>query len=222
MRRKKDAHELKLMKKAVEITLGAHKHISKIISPNLHEYEIQAEVESFFIKNGAKVAFPSIVASGENTTVLHYTSLDKKLDGMLVVDIGARFNYYCADITRTYSVGGKFSSREKEIYDTVFELKKYVAKIAKPGFFLRNKEEPEKSLHHIAENFLRERGLLKYFVHGIGHFLGLDVHDVGDTKIPLGSGDVFTIEPGIYIKEERIGVRIEDDFVITESGCNVL
>ena len=231
MRRKKDEHELELMQQAIEITHLAHARVAEIIKPGMYEYEIQAEIEKVFTCNRAGIAFPSIVASGKNTTVLHYISRDKKLEDndMLVVDIGARVGHYCADITRTYSVSGKFSPRQKEIYDIVRDLQVYVSSLARPGVFLINKETPENSLHHLALEFLKKLGYDKYFVHGIGHFLGLDVHDVGDGKThpaggfnPLGAGDVITIEPGIYISDENIGVRIEDDFLITADGCRKL
>jgi Xaa-Pro aminopeptidase len=231
MRRKKDERELKLIEQAIAVTYRAHDRVAEIIKPGMYEYEIQAEIEKVFTCNQASVAFPSIVASGKNTTVLHYISRDQKLEDndMLVVDIGARVGHYCADITRTYPVSGKFSLRQKEIYDIVRDLQVYVSSLAKPGVFLINKEAPENSLHHLACEFLKKLGYDKYFVHGIGHFLGLDVHDVGGSKIapagglnPLGEGDVITIEPGIYLPDENIGVRIEDDFLITPDGCKKL
>ena len=138
----------------------------------------------------------------------------------MVVDVGAEYDYYCADLTRTYPVSGSFTKRQKELYNLVLDTQEYVAKLAKPGMWLSNKEKPEKSLHHLAKKFLDDRGGYgKYFVHGIGHFLGMDVHDVGDIKEPLQDGDVFTLEPGIYIPEENIGIRIEDNYWIAKDGA---
>jgi Xaa-Pro aminopeptidase len=135
-----------------------------------------------------------------------------------VVDIGAEANYYCADLTRTYPVSGTFTSRQKEIYNLVLDTQDHIANIAKPGMWLFNKEKPEQSLHHLAYAFLEKKGYAKYFPHGLGHFLGLDVHDVGNRAEPLEEGDVFTIEPGIYIPAEKIGVRIEDDYWMAKDG----
>lgn len=137
---------------------------------------------------------------------------------LIVVDIGAEIDHYCADLTRTYPVGGTFTKRQKELYTIVLECQELVASKAKPGMWLSNKEKPEQSLHHIAKKFLDERGYGKYFIHGIGHFLGIDVHDVGDVREPLRDGDVFTIEPGIYIPEENIGIRIEDNYWMVKDG----
>ena len=136
---------------------------------------------------------------------------------VVVIDIGASYKRYCADVSRTYPVSGVFTQRQKELYDIVLETQEYIAAFAKPGMWLNNAEEPSKSLNHLAREFLKERGGYDtYFPHGIGHFVGLDVHDVGDSKIPLSKGDIITIEPGIYIPEERIGIRIEDMYWIVE------
>jgi Xaa-Pro aminopeptidase len=141
---------------------------------------------------------------------------------LVVVDIGAEYGMYSSDITRTYPVSGKFTARQKEVYNIVLETQLYVQSLAKPGIYLNNRENQESSLHHLAVKFLEKHGYEKYFIHGIGHFLGLDVHDVGNHEVPLSIGDVFTIEPGIYISEENLGIRIEDDFVITKNGCACL
>lgn len=223
LRRKKDKHELGLMQKAIDVTCEAQEAVARVIRPGIHEYELQAEVEKIFTINNCKIAFPTIIASGENSTVLHYNSKNKiiKDDDIIIVDIGAEYEYYCADITRTFAAT-KFCDRQKEIYELVAEVQQYVFEQAKPGIFLNNSEHEDRSLHHIAKSFLNKRGYEKYFVHGIGHFLGLDVHDVGDRKVALSEGDVITIEPGIYISEEHLGVRIEDNYLITNSGCRKL
>jgi Xaa-Pro aminopeptidase len=122
-------------------------------------------------------------------------------------------------LTRTYPVSGTFSKRQKELYQIVLDTQKYVASLAKPGMWLKNKDKVDQSLHHLAVKFLAKHGYDKYFPHGIGHFLGLEVHDVGDSSVPLHEGDVITIEPGIYIPEENIGIRIEDNYWITKDGA---
>ncbi len=221
MRRIKDDVELQNLQRAIDITLEAQSVVAREIQEGRCEYEVKAALEYVFLKNNAYCSFPSIVATGVNGTILHYTdnqAVLKKGD-LVVVDIGAEVNGYAADITRTFPVGGVFSERQKEVYDCVYETQAYVASRARPGVFLRNSECPDNSLHHLALAFLKDRGYDRYFVHGIGHYLGLDVHDVGDYKTPLQVGDVFTIEPGIYIQEEALGVRIEDDYLITEGGC---
>ena len=220
MRRKKTKAEIELMYKAVEITMVAQEAAARVIEDNKRERDIQAGIEYVFAESGASVAFPSIVASGKNSTVLHYNQNNTTMRNgdLVVVDIGAEFDYYCADLTRTYPVSGTFTKRQKEIYNLVLQTQEYIADLAKPGMWLNNKEQPEKSLHHLAKSFLDKKGYGKYFPHGIGHFLGLDVHDVGNTLEPLQEGDVITIEPGIYIPEEKIGVRIEDNYWIIKDG----
>jgi Xaa-Pro aminopeptidase len=224
-RRVKDQHEVALISRAVEVTINAQHQIAKAIKPGKFEYQIQGLVDySFKDFANCEPAFPSIVASGKNTTVLHSIDNTRKFEpgDLVVVDIGAEHGMYAADLTRTYPVGGKFTQRQKEVYNIVLQTQEYVQSLAKPGIYLNNRECPENSLHHLAVKFLQQHGYDKYFVHGIGHFLGLDVHDVGDHKIPLQVGDVFTIEPGIYIPEENLGIRIEDDFMIIENGCACL
>jgi Xaa-Pro aminopeptidase len=221
MRRIKSMHEIELLYKAIDITISAHYAGAQEIKKGIIEYELQAMIEYMFTMRGGERAFPSIVATGHNGTVLHYHSNNAILSqqDLVVVDIGAEYNHYCADLTRTYPVSGKFSSRQQEIYMTVLETQEYIAQNAKPGYWLSCKEYPEKSLHHLAVKFLAEKGYDKYFMHGIGHFLGLDVHDVGNYQEPLQPGDVITIEPGIYISEESLGVRIEDNYWIVDDGA---
>jgi Xaa-Pro aminopeptidase len=139
-----------------------------------------------------------------------------------VIDIGAEYAYYAADITRTYPASGTFSERQREIYQMVLDAQEFVAAHAKPGYWLKNAAYPEQSLHHMAVQFFKEHGLDKYFMHGIGHYLGLDVHDVGSYQEPLKPGDLFTIEPGLYIRNEGIGVRIEDNYLMTGDGVRCL
>jgi len=220
MRRIKSKPEIECIFKAIQVTAQAQEAAAQAISDGVNEAEVQASLEFIMIANNAPVAFPSIVGSGPNSTVLHYMQNNRtmKKGDLVVVDIGASYGHYAADITRTYPVGGTFSERQKEIYSIVLEVQEHIASIAQPGYYLRNSEHQDKSLHHLAIAFLKERGYDAYMPHGIGHYLGLDVHDVGDYSTPLEPGDVFTIEPGIYLPQEDLGVRIEDDYWMTEKG----
>lgn len=222
LRRDKSEDEMSLIGDAVQITVAAHEVAAQMIAAGTTEYEIQAVIDGTFLQLGAMgPAFPSIVGSGRNSTVLHYVdNMGDMRDGdLVVVDIGAEYNYYCADLTRTYPVAKMFTPRQLEIYNAVLETQEYVASLAEAGMYLRNDREPEKSLHHHAVKHLQQYKLDKYFPHGIGHFLGMDVHDVGNSLEPLKIGDVFTIEPGVYIRAEGIGVRIEDNYALVEDGC---
>ncbi len=221
MRRVKDIKEIENLYKAIEITSLAQEAAAKAIAGGVSEGEVQASLEYIITGSQAGIAFPSIVATGKNGTVLHYMESNAVLQkgDLVVVDIGARYNGYCADITRTYPVSGAFTKRQKEVYTIVLQTQEYIASCAKPGIWLCSKERPEQSLYHLAKEFLKAKGYDTYFPHGIGHFLGLDVHDVGDYKHPLQVGDVITIEPGIYIPEEALGIRIEDNYWIVKDGA---
>lgn len=221
MRRTKDMHEVELLYKAVDITGVAHEAAAQTITEGILEADVQASLEYVMTSSGAWQSFPSIVATGKNGTTLHYMAKDGVLqkNDLVVVDIGANYNYYCADITRTYPVCGKFTKRQRELYDMVLATQEYIADMAKPGLWLSNKEKPEQSLHHLAKKFLTDRGYGEFFTHGIGHFLGMDVHDVGDYSRPLAEGDIITIEPGVYIPDEAIGIRIEDNYWIVKEGA---
>lgn len=220
MRRRKDMHEIECLYEAISVTTMAHEAAAQAIEPDIFEREVQGALEYIFTASGGRTAFPSIVAGGKNGTILHYSSNNAQLKkgDLVVVDIGAQVSGYCADLTRTYPVSGKFTKRQKELYNTVLATQKYIAEQACPGMWLINEKEEAKSLQHLAKKFLASKGLEKYFIHSIGHFLGLDVHDVGDRTRPLQPGDVFTIEPGIYIPEEGIGIRIEDNFWMVQDG----
>lgn len=220
LRRKKSKAEIELLYKAIEVTMIAQEAAAQVITDGKKEREIQAGIEYVFTESATEIAFPSIIASGKNSTVLHYHSNKNSMKNgdLVIVDIGARYNYYCADITRTYPVSGKFTSRQLKLYEAVLATQDYIAQLAKPGMWLNNKEKPEQSLHHLAKKFLDTKSLGNYFIHGIGHFLGLDVHDVGNYADPLQENDVITIEPGIYIPEEKIGIRIEDNYWIIKNG----
>ncbi len=219
LRRIKDQQELKYIYKAIEVTITAHEAAAGVIQPGKRESDVNAAINYIFTEGQTVPAFASIVGSGKNSTILHYVANNQVMSqgDLVVIDIGASFKRYCADISRTYPVSGVFTQRQKEIYDIVLETQEYIAASAKPGMWLNNSDQPLKSLHHLACEFLKEKGGYdKFFPHGIGHFVGLDVHDVGNAKNPLAKGDIITIEPGIYIPEERLGVRIEDMYWIVD------
>ncbi len=225
LRRIKDQQELKNIYKAIEVTITAHEAAAGVIQPGKRESDVNAAINYIFTEGQTVPAFASIVGSGKNSTVLHYVDNDQvMLQGdLVVIDIGASFKRYCADISRTYPISGVFTQRQKELYDIVLETQDFIAASAKPGMWLNNPEVPSKSLHHLACEFLKEKGGYdKYFPHAIGHFIGLDVHDVGDAKRPLAKGDIITIEPGIYISEEKIGIRIEDMYWIVDGEAMCL
>lgn len=221
MRRTKDMSEIEQLYAAVELSVLAHEAAAQAIGSEVLECEVQAQIEYIFTAAGARPSFPTIVASGDASTILHYTPSNAPLQAgdLVIVDCGADLGYYCGDLSRTYPVSGSFSPRQKEIYNVVLELQAHIAHIVKPGFWLSNDEQPDKSLNHLAKKYLQVHGFEKYYVHGIGHFLGLDVHDVGDIREPLSEGDIITIEPGLYLPDEKIGIRIEDNYWITKNGA---
>ncbi|MBI2345226.1 M24 family metallopeptidase [Candidatus Dependentiae bacterium] len=224
LRRKKDISEIEKIYQAISITQAAFQAAAHMLRPDCNEAEVQAAIEYIFTENRASTAYPSIVAGGKRATVLHY-NLNKeaiRAGDLVLIDAGAKFENYCADITRVFPATGKFSKRQKELYQIVLDTQMHVAEFARPGMWLSGAPDPSMSLQHIAHEYLKKYGYDKYFIHGIGHYLGLDVHDVGSRQDPLNQGDVITIEPGIYIPEEGIGIRIEDNFWIladTESMC---
>ncbi len=222
MRRAKSRQEVALITRACDITAMAQEAaLYSILGDNPNELTVRAAVEYLFIEHGATPAFSTVVAGGKNATVLHHRAQNMPLKGedLVVVDIGARFDGYCADITRTYPASGRFTERQRMLYELVAEAQELVAEAAKPGVFLRNPDNPENSLHHIALEFFKKHDLHEYFIHGVGHYLGLDVHDVGSYAEPLVEGDVITIEPGLYLPHEGIGIRIEDDFWLVPGGA---
>ncbi len=221
LRRTKDEYELSLIHHAVQLTMLAQEAAAHAIAPGKFEYEVQAMVDYMFASvAAARPAFPSIVAAGKNATILHYTDRNCELRerDLVVVDIGAEYGGYAADLTRTYPVGGAFTERQRELYLMVLETQKYLESIVQPGMYIRHDEYQDKSLHHHALKFLERYGYAQYMNHGIGHLLGLDVHDVGNFADPLMPGDVFTMEPGIYLQQEHCGIRIEDDYVMVDDG----
>jgi Xaa-Pro aminopeptidase len=223
MRKIKSPAEMELLQRAIDITVEAHYDVARAVKPGAYEYEAQAALEYAFMRNGAeRPGFPSIVGSGINSTILHYNENRRRMEAgdLVVVDIGAEYSYYTADITRTYPVGGKFTPRQREVYELVLEAQRACEKAFKP------EQMTIAQLEQVARAVMKKSPLRdsqgntldRYFIHGLGHWLGMDVHDVGTYFKPVPAGAVFTIEPGIYIPEEKLGVRIEDDYLATETG----
>lgn len=222
MRKVKTAAEIEVLQKAIDITSEAHRDAARTIKPGVYEYQVQAALEYAFMRNGAeRPGFPSIVGSGINSTILHYNTNRRRIEAndLIVIDIGAEYSYYTADLTRTYPATGKFTARQREVYQLVLDAQRAAERAFKPG------ESTVHTLYQVAVDVMKTsklrdkqgRTLERYFIHGLGHWLGMDVHDVGEyRKIPAGA--VLTIEPGIYIPEENFGVRIEDDYLATDKG----
>jgi len=230
LRMVKDAEEVNVTKEAVKVTEEALNHVLKTLKPGMMEYQVQAEFEYKVKSLGADgMAFPTIAGSGINGTMLHYeTNHDVcKENTLILLDLGARVKGYNADITRTYPVSGKFTERQKAFYNIVLKANQAVAAEARPGVTLKDLNDLCKKV--LAEG-LMELGLIekeeevgKYYMHSVSHHLGIDVHDVTvPEKAKLEPGMIITNEPGLYIDEEEIGIRVEDDLLITEKGCEVL
>jgi Xaa-Pro aminopeptidase len=222
MRKVKSPAEIALLQKAVDITGEAQRDIAANLKPGMFEYEVQALLEAAFTRNGAeRPGFPSIVGSGIYSTILHYSENHKKIDDgdLVVCDIGAEYSLYTADITRTYPANGKFTERQRAIYQLVLDTQSASAAHFKPGMTHADLQQfaqiyMRKSPLRARDTDGREYTMDHFFIHGLGHWLGMDVHDVGDYQLPLVPGSVFTIEPGIYIQTEKLGVRIEDDYAV--------
>jgi Xaa-Pro aminopeptidase len=225
----KDEEEINNIKKAIEITKEGIMNIIRNSKPGMYEYELEAYFDFSLRRNGVKdFAFKPIVASGPNSTILHYSANNRKTQegDLVLLDLGAQYYYYSGDISRTFPISRKFSPRQAEIYQIVLNTQKEVESQTKPGLTLFELNEiAKKSLAESCKKIgliKTDEELSKYYFHSVSHFLGLDTHDVGDRNIPLKPGMVITNEPGLYIEEEGIGVRIEDDLLITENGCENL
>ncbi|MCL5436967.1 MAG: aminopeptidase P N-terminal domain-containing protein [Candidatus Dependentiae bacterium] len=221
MRRAKDRDEIEPLFRAGAVTALAQQAAVWALGDGIAEADVLAGMRYVFTQEGAREAFPTIIAGGERATILHYAEASGTLKNgeCVIIDSGAQVDHYCADVTRTYPVSGSFSKRQREVYEAVLTTQLTLAEEIKPGWWIRNDDEPQLSLHHRAKELLAQHGLAEYFTHGIGHFLGLDVHDVGDRTLPLAEGDVITIEPGVYLPDEGLGVRIEDDFWVVKNGA---
>lgn len=230
----KEQEEQELLQKACTITEAGFRRLLGFIQPGVWEYEIEAELAHEFLRNRSKgFAYTPIVASGKNACVLHYIENNKQcLDGdVILLDVGAEYANYASDLTRCVPVNGRFTVRQKQVYNAVLNVKKEAEKLLVPGTILA---DYHKEVGNIMERQLLELGLIdqtdiknqkpewpaykKYFMHGTSHFLGLDTHDVGIWNEPIQAGMVFTCEPGIYIPEEGLGIRLEDDLVVQASG----
>lgn len=226
--------EIEVMQKAIDITDNTFRRLLKFIKPGVMEYEIDAEIwHSFLSQMASGPAYGSIIASGDRARTLHYVENNGECkDGdLILMDFGARYGNYSADLTRTIPVNGKFSKRQKEVYNACLDLHYYCASILKPGITIIDYTE---KVGDKATQLFQKIGLLnkqdvkneepdnrayrKYLYHGISHHLGIDVHDLGTKTEPIKAGMVFTIEPGIYIEEEQMGIRIEDNYWITKNG----
>jgi Xaa-Pro aminopeptidase len=216
----KDADEIALLRKAADATVAAHAAAMREVRPGKTENEIAGIIEAAFRSHGCEgPAFSTIVGSGANSTVLHYSKASGTMsDGdVVVIDIGAECGMYASDVTRTLPVNGKFTARQQEIYNIVRNAQQAAIAGFQSGVSTMGRTSPN-SLYRIAYDVIETHGLGKYFIHGLSHYVGLNVHDPGDTTKPLQPGAVFTIEPGIYIPEEKIGVRIEDTFLVRADG----
>ncbi len=230
----KEGEEIEQMQRACDITKAGLERILKFVKPGVNEYEIEAEFIHEFTKSGSSgFAYTPIIASGFNACVLHYIANDQICNkgDVILMDVGAEYGNYASDMTRCIPVSGKFTERQKDVYNAVLRVMRGAMKLLRPGVFVHD--------YHVEVGKLMEVELLglglitqqdidnqdpawpaykKYFMHGTSHYLGLDVHDVGPWDKPIKAGNVYTVEPGIYIREENLGIRLENDIVITEDG----
>lgn len=233
----KSKYEIAVVQQAIDITAKTFERILRFVKPGVMEYEIEAEIYHEFLRNRSDgPAYHSIIASGDRARTLHYVSNNEACkDGeMLLMDFGAAYGGYCADLSRTIPVNGKFTKRQKEVYNACLHLHNYAKSILKPGISII--DYTDKVGEEATQQFLKigllsksevknedktrteTRAYRKYLYHGISHHLGIDVHDLGTRTAPIQPGMLFTIEPGIYIQEEQMGVRIENNFWITKTG----
>ena len=227
LRTVKDQGEIELVVKATRASMAGHVAALKAIHPGVGEREIQALMQYEYQRRGCeRSAYAPIVGSGFNSTVLHYSADSRTMQSgeVVVMDVAGEYSMYASDITRTAPVNGQFSSRQREIYNIVLGAQQAAMQAFKAGSsHLRGRQAD--SLDKVARDYIASHGkdlhgnsLDKYFIHGLGHYVGLDVHDAGDYTVPLDKGMVFTIEPGIYIPEEKLGVRIEDIYYVDQQG----
>jgi Xaa-Pro aminopeptidase len=225
LRMHKSPEELALIQRSIDVTLEAHRAAWKRAAPGEYEYQVAATMTAVYFGQGCeRNAYAPIVGSGPKSTVLHYSRNSRRMDRgeLLLMDVGAECAGYAADITRTIPVGAPFSKRQREIYEIVLGAQNAVIAAIKPGL-------PFGDLSKIAREYINTHGkdlhgepLGKYFTHGVSHHVGLDVHDATDVSQPLAAGNVITVEPGIYIPEENIGIRIEDMVLVTKDGAKLM
>jgi len=230
----KTKEEIVVLQKAIDITETTFRRLLQFIKPGIMEYEIEAEIfHSFLSQRATGPAYGSIIASGDNARTLHYVSNNQQCkDGdLILMDFGAEYGGYCADLTRTVPVNGKFTKRQKEVYNACLHLHDYAKGLLKPGITIvdyTSKVGEEATKQFLKIGLLKKeevknedkenRAYRKYLYHGISHHLGIDVHDLGSRTEPIRPGMVFTVEPGIYIEKEKMGVRIENNVWITKNG----
>ena len=230
----KTSFEIEVLQQAIDITRNTFLRLLKFIKPGVMEYEIEAEIfHSFLSQRATGAAYNSIIAAGDSARTLHYISNNQECkDGdLILMDFGAEYGGYCADLTRTIPVNGKFTRRQKTVYNTCLHLHNYAKSLLKPGITISDytkKVGEEANLVFLKIGLLKKTDIknetpehpayFKYLYHGISHHLGIDVHDLGTRTEPIKAGMVFTIEPGIYIEEEKMGVRIENNVWITRNG----
>ena len=226
LRQVKDADELRRLRRAGEISAAGHIAAIKAAHPGAWEYEVEAAAEYEFRRQGAeRLGYPSIVGAGVNGTVLHYDESRSQLKAgdLVVMDMAAEFGYYTADITRTLPADGKFTARQRAVYDLVLGAQQAALDALKPGVTLTQLDGiARRYMQQNSRDLCGQRTCDAYFIHGLGHYIGMDVHDVGRYDVPLAPGMVLTIEPGIYLPEEGLGVRIEDDVAVTATGYELL
>lgn len=234
LRTSKSLWERELMQTACDITNKAFNKVMHFVKPGVMEFEVEAEILSEFLRNrGSRPAYGSIIASGPSACVLHYVdnNLECRDGDLLLMDFGTEYANYCADLTRTIPVNGKFTNRQKDVYNAVLRVQREAIVMMHTGMILKEfnaevgkvMESELKGLGLISETDIKNQdpenpAYKKYFMHGTGHYLGLDVHDIGNHYEPVPAGAVLTCEPGIYIREEGIGIRIENDIMLMEDG----
>jgi len=210
--------ELERMERAIAITAQGHNAAARATVAGVSERDVQTQLEYAFFTGGATgLSYSSIVGSGPNGAVLHWDKNSRILQGgdLVVIDAAAEYGRYASDVTRTYPVSGHFTAEQTRVYRAVYQAQEDIFAAIKPGVSMAE-------LQHVAEESLRRAGYLANFIHGFGHFVGLDVHDAGDVEKPIPVGAVFTVEPGVYLPAQGFGVRIEDEVVTTEQGYRLL
>ncbi len=239
LRQIKEKYEIEEIKKAMKITNEAFRQVLEFLKSSKNEAQIEAILTFTYIRNFAKHAYHPIVASGSNSNILHYirNSNNLKKNQVILIDSGAEYRGYKTDITRTFPIGGKFSKRQKEVYTSVLNVQKYAISMIKAGL---NRSEWEKAVRlYLSEELIKlklikrekfnvlefsekNKIISKYYPHSTGHFLGLDTHDLGNNNTNFQEGEIYTVEPGIYIKEENFGIRIEDNILVRPDSCEIL
>ena len=226
LRQVKDAEEISRLRRATDITAEALREAMKSARPGMWEYELEAIIEYTFRRRGAeRVGFPTIIGTGINGTTLHYDKGRRQSEAgdLVVMDVGAEYGYYSADVTRTIPISGRFTPRQRALYDLVLGSQQAAIDSVRPGVTIMQ-------LQQIASKYMQAHSgdlcapgpCNRYFIHGLSHWLGMDVHDVGDYNAKLAPGMVLTVEPGIYIPSEKLGIRIEDDILVTATGSENL